>query len=183
MKSQNIWHVIAREFKKDRIPCAVIGGFAVNLYRPARHTADIDFLVLEKDYPQIRERLIPYGYKQGPVTKIFARLEACGHQIMDLDFLFVDAPTLEKIIKQGKKISIAGHFFIAPSLEHLIALKLHAIKNNPQVRELKDLFDILEMIEANRLNVKTEKFQKLCLDYGSRDLYDKIQSHFKRKPS
>ncbi|MSR76996.1 MAG: hypothetical protein EXS63_02045 [Candidatus Omnitrophica bacterium] len=176
MERENIFKIITREFKKRKIRCVLIGGFAINQYRPARHTADIDFLVDEKDFSSIDSILKPYGFKNGPRTSIFARLEALQQQEMDLDFLFVDAEILKRIFDEGQFVRIGGERFVIPSIEHLIALKLHAVKNNP-ARQLKDLFDILEMIEANRLNVRTEKFKKLCLNYGSRELYEKILQH------
>ena len=88
--------------------------------------------------------------------------------------MFVDEETLDKIIKDGKKIDIAGQKFIIPSLEHLIALKLHAIRYNPKVRENRDLPDIINMIKTNNVDIKSSHFKKLCLRYGTEELYDKI---------
>lgn len=71
------------------------------------------------------------------------------------------------MIQDGKETEIMGRKFTVPSLSHLIALKLHALKNNPEVRERWDLRDILELIKVNRVNVETDAFQDLCLEYGT----------------
>ena len=61
-----------------------------------------------------------------------------------------------------------------PSLFHLIALKLHAVKNNPLGREFIDLRDIVSLIEKNHLNVKDEAFRDLCITYGSKEIYGQL---------
>ncbi len=93
---------------------------------------------------------------------------------MDVDFMFVDKDTLDKIINAGKEISIANQKFIVPRLNHLIALKLHAIRYNPKIREYKDLPDIIQLIRINELNVKDVEFKNLCLKYGTEELYNRI---------
>jgi hypothetical protein len=61
-----------------------------------------------------------------------------------------------------------------PCLNHLIALKLHAIKYNPKIREYRDLPDIIELIRINKINTKDVEFKNLCLKYGREELYNKI---------
>ena len=80
-----------------------------------------------------------------------------------------------KIIEAGKAINIAGENFIVPSLNHLVALKLHAIKYNPKIREYRDLADIMELIRINKVEVKDREFKNLCLKYGTEELYNKIR--------
>ena len=88
--------------------------------------------------------------------------------------MFVDEETIAKIIKNGKKISIAGQKFIIPSLLNLIALKLHSIKYNPKICESKDLPDIINLIRINKVNCKSKDFREVCLKYGTEELYVKI---------
>ena len=71
-------------------------------------------------------------------------------------------------------MTIAGRKFTVPSVEHLIALKLHSIKNNPKLRENKDMADIVELIGVNKIEVRKDSFRDLCLKYGNKELYDKI---------
>ncbi len=85
-----------------------------------------------------------------------------------------------KIIQDGREIKIGGNKFTIPSLNHLLALKFHAIKNNPTRREFKDLLDIMLLIDKNKVDVKSHEFRELCLRYGTKELYDRILS-FKRK--
>ena len=170
----NIFRLITDIFAKGKVTAVLIGGFAVNYYKVTRQTADIDFLITSDDFKRLLSLLEGEGYKLGYTQEVFARLIGEKPYLMDLDFMFVDKETLDKIINEGEEINIAGQKFIVPSLNHLIALKLHAIKYNPKIREYKDLSDVIELIKINKLKVKNEEFKNLCLKYGTEELYHKI---------
>lgn len=174
MKYSTVFHLISDVVNKKGVNCVLIGGFAVNYYKVTRQTADIDFLITKDDFEKILSLLEDEGYKLDYTQEVFARLTTASSYLMDLDFMFTDKDTLDKIIKEGKQISIAQQKFIIPCLNHLIALKLHAIKYNPKIREYKDLSDVIELIKINKINVKTNEFKSLCLKYGTEELYNKI---------
>jgi len=171
-----IFHLISAVCKKRNVSCVLIGGFAVNYYKVSRQTADVDFLITKDGYEKILSLLEAEGLKEDYTQEVFARLTADKADFMDLDFMFVDKETLDKIIKEGKTVEIAEQKFIAPCLNHLIALKLHAIKHNPEIRELKDFLDIAELIKVNKINIKSDEFRALCLKYGTEELYNKLLS-------
>lgn len=173
-KYPTVFHLLSTVFDKSGISGVLIGGFAVNYYKVSRQTADIDFLITKDDFEKILSPLEEAGYKQDYAQEVFARLKGNELYLMDIDFMFVDKETLDKIIKDAKEITIAGQKFIVPALEHLIALKLHALKYNPKVRENKDLPDIISLILINKVKVKAKAFKDLCLKYGTEELYHKI---------
>lgn len=174
MKYPTIFHLISTEFEKAEIPYVLIGGFAVNYYGVTRQTADVDLLITKENAAKALEPLKRAGYVEGVMQEVFARLEGSKTYVMDIDFMFVDKETLTRIIKDGKKVKIAGKTFVVPSLNHLIALKLHSVKFNPKIREFRDLPDIINLLRMNKVNVKTDQFRKLCLKYGTKELYHKI---------
>jgi hypothetical protein len=174
MKYPTIFHLVSTVFNKANISSVLIGGFAINYYKVTRQTADVDFLITKYDFDKILAILKQLGYRQEYKQEVFSRLKGSVSYLMDLDFMFVDKETLDKIIKDGKRINIAGRKFIVPSLNHLIALKLHAIKHNPKVRENKDLLDIIDLVKFNKVNVDSDDFKELCLKYGNEELYNKI---------
>ena len=88
--------------------------------------------------------------------------------------MFVEADTFRGIQKESKAETFQGTQFLVPKPEHLIALKLHAIKQQPGIRELKDLNDIVELIKANQIDVSSGNFKSLCLKFGTPELYQKI---------
>jgi len=178
MEYPTVFHLVSDILNKTGISCVLIGGFAVNYYKVTRQTADVDFLITKDDFERISSLLEKEGYVQDYNQEVFIRLTTRKTNLMDLDFMFVDRQTLDKIIKDSKEITIAGCRFIIPSLEHLIALKLHSVKYNPKIREYKDLSDIIELIRANKIKVKSERFKELCLKYGTEKLYHRILEKF-----
>ncbi len=169
-----IFDLIAAEFRKAGIDHVLVGGFAVNQYGVTRQTADVDFMILTKDDAKAVAILEAYGYKEFLRHDIFTRLKSPKAEWIDVDFLFVDAKTLKGIVQSGRKTEIFGHEFHVPSLEHLIAMKLHSLKHNTKMREYKDLMDILALVQGNAVDVSDEKFKKLCRDYGTQEIYEKI---------
>jgi hypothetical protein len=172
------FNLISTISQKNNVCCVLIGGFAINYYNVTRQTADIDFLITETDYQKILPYLIKAGYNQDNIQKVFVRLKSEKY-IFDIDFMFVDKDTLDKIINEGRKICLAGEEFIIPSLYNLLALKMHSIKYNPFFRENKDLPDIINLIRINKVNYKSNKFKQLCLKYGTREIYLKILERIK----
>ena len=152
----------------------MIGGFAVNYYKVTRQTLDIDFLTTADGFRMILPLLEKSGYKEDLRHEIFVRLKSSDMPIMDLDFMFVDDETMDRILKNGNEINIAGEKFIVPSLNNLIALKLHSIKYNPKNRMLTDLPDIINLIKINNVNFKKDSFKELCMKYGNEQIYKNI---------
>ena len=136
---------MSKILKQTKASCILIGGFAMNYYRVTRQTVDVDFLITSDDFKKMLILLEKEGYEQDYIKETFIRLKNNAKNSMDIDFMFVDETTLDKIIKDGKKIDIADCEFIIPSIGHLIALKLHSIKHN-RIIEVKDLPDIVSLI-------------------------------------
>jgi predicted nucleotidyltransferase len=132
-----------------KIPVLLIGGFAVNFYKISRQTADVDFLIDKNEYHRVKIILTEAGYEEIHYEKLFARFSNKSDQLhfLDIDFMFVNYGTLEEMINNEKEVNIAKCNFTVPSLNHLIALKLHSIKHNPEQREYNDLLDILNLVK------------------------------------
>ena len=174
MNYPTIFHLISDITKKADVSCILIGGFAVNYYKVTRQTADVDFLITRNDFEKALILLEKEGYKQDDIQEVFTRLRSNRFHLMDIDFMFVDKETIESIIENGKDINIAGQKFIVPSLNNLIALKLHSVKHNPKIRKNKDLPDIVNLVRINKVDAKGKEFRELCLKYGTKEIYNMI---------
>jgi len=174
MEERSVFHLISDFTHEQGALCVLIGGFAINHYRVTRQTADVDFLITKEDFDKIVGFLEKAGYKKALFQENFAQLESSRLSLLDVDFMFVDKDTLNKIIKEGDKIKIVGQTFTVPSLYHLIALKLHSIKHNSKVRFFKDFPDIINLIRINEIDIQDKKFKQMCCKYGTEELYKKI---------
>jgi predicted nucleotidyltransferase len=173
----SVFKILSDIFKKHNVLCILIGGYAVNSYKVTRHTADIDFLTTQESFNKIKADLFDHGYTLQHQQEVFVQL-VNNQGYRDLDFMFTDASTFNKLLEHSRTTLIAGEQFQVPSLENLIALKLHSIKFNPQ-RELHDLPDIVNLIRTNKVNYESKEFQLLCVKFGNSSLHNKILDYLK----
>ncbi|MFC2149398.1 nucleotidyl transferase AbiEii/AbiGii toxin family protein [Candidatus Auribacterota bacterium] len=174
MKDTVIFEKISNMFKEAGISPILVGGFAVNYYKYARQTIDIDFLLEREDFKKIEKSLRKLGYKPYNETENFIRFRSDIPYLMDIDFMFVERDTYEMMFRNVEIFRIAGQEFFVPSLFNLIAMKLHSIKNNREYRQAKDLPDIYNLIKMNNVDVNNEDFKELCLKFGTNEIYDEI---------
>lgn len=170
--------MVAQACKKTGASVILIGGQAVGLRGYQRMTLDIDFMIMESDYEKLKPIICAAGYQEVVRTSVAAKLRAESSDLMDIDFMFVESNTFHGIQKESTLENFQDSRFLVPKPEHIIALKLHAIKQQA-ARELKDLNDIIELIRANKLNVSSDSFKSLCSKFGTPELYKKILQYTK----
>lgn len=127
----------------------------------------------EKDYEKALPLLEKGGYKEMVRQPLFARLKNEDPGMMDVDIMFVDEPTFEGIFKEGKRAKIEDVEFVVPSLNHLLALKLHSLKHNPR-RLAPDLVDLDNLVKINQIDVRSKEFRELCLKFGTSEIYEAL---------
>jgi predicted nucleotidyltransferase len=78
------------------------------------------------------------------------------------------------MFEHGREVEMYGARLLIPALEHLIALKLHALKNSHAGRFLKDFLDVENLVRVNNIDLRSETVRGLFLKYGNAELYEKI---------
>jgi len=126
---------------REGIPFAVVGALALHTYGYSRSTNDVDVLVGR----DAQERLIPFLEDRGFET-LYRSDGYSNHLHADpvlgrLDVIYVDDDTRRKIFSEARVASLAGMSVVVPKPEHLAAMKVHAMKNDPG-RALQDMADI-----------------------------------------
>ena len=71
-------------------------------------------------------------------------------------------------------VEYEGRRFHVVCIEHLIAMKLHVLKQGKLHRFLKDFQDVVDLVRVNKLDLRTEKFRALFTKYGNVRLYEQI---------
>ena len=66
------------------------------------------------------------------------------------------------------------------SLMHLLALKCHAIKHGHAGRIVKDVEDVIRLIQNNRLDPDAQTVRELLLKHGTEELYEKVRRACRR---
>jgi hypothetical protein len=95
---------------------------------------------------------------------------------MDVDVMIVDRGTFDKMFARSSGREVRSFTVRVPSMLHLIALKLHAMKNNPK-RMLKDMSDIVELLRANPSVVHGDELDDVCVRYGPDGIREKLEGY------
>jgi predicted nucleotidyltransferase len=176
----SIFAFLGNLFKKHNITSVIVGGYALIVNKVQRMTFDIDFMLTREDCEKIEPELLDIGYTVLSRQQAFLQLNGKKNGLRDLDFLITDKNTLNKIIADGKKTIIAGQEFNIPSPEHLIMMKIHSISENKK-RELKDLPDIVQLLEANSINPSKKDIKEIFEKFNEKNLYKRVLGLMGRK--
>jgi hypothetical protein len=151
----------------------VIGGIAVISHGYSRLTLDVDFLVRRAEEEEWEKRILQAGFSRFKKTGTFAQYSSSSAEA-NLDLMFVNDPTFEQFWSAAVVKNIQGKDQRIPTLDHLIALKLHALKYGPASLTLKDANDIEMLCRLNNVNILTTEYEGLFLKYGTREIYETL---------
>jgi hypothetical protein len=157
-----------------RRPCLIVGGHALAAHGVIRQTIDIDCLIAVQDQPLFEATLTAGGYQMAARTENFARFASKSSNLPEIDILFVDASTFKKLQQGSISLRRGKHEFRVPGLFQLIALKLHAIRNEPR-REMRDLPDITELLRLNPGRISADELSELCDKFGPSGIGTRLQ--------
>jgi len=172
-RSSSIFEKLDAIFKKFSIQPVLVGGYAVISYKIQRMTFDVDFLITTEDYLKVEQELLALGYSIVNKNEVFVQFKSDVFGLRDIDFLISDAKTVNSVLNNGRKITIAGKSFVVPSLLHLIAMKLHSIAGNEE-REVKDLPDVIQLMVVNGINPEKDEIKQLFVKYNLLEIYEKV---------
>ena len=152
----------------------VIGGQAVNAYCEPRATLDVDFLVRKTDQERWRELLETEGFKSSHQGQTFLQFSPPYGTEWRLDLMLVNEETFATMTASARPVHILGVATRIPQLEHLLALKLHALKHGHPERYEKDFMDVVALVRNGGLNPRSAACRQLFAKFGSREIYEKV---------
>ncbi len=168
--------LLAGALSKRGSRALLVGGHALQVHGVTRQTLDIDCLASDQIGAVLHEILVAAGYQEAARSDNFVRYTHPAVQMVDVDLLLVDVATFDPMLEQGTTHALYGEALRVPSLEHLIALKLHAIRNDAR-REARDLADIVELLRHNPGSVESPRLKELCQRYGPPSIRARIERH------
>ena len=156
---------------QHRGPLFIIGGHSLVAHGVQRMTFDVDCMVAAADFDALSQLLVRGGFSNVQHHQNFSAFIHHTPGIPKIDVMRVDAPTFAKMEADRGEWDFGNKRFAVPALEHLIAMKLHAMKNNPE-RVGKDGWDIGALLAANPGAIPNEKLRELCERFGPENVYD-----------
>ena len=152
----------------------VIGGHAVNAHGFARFTRDLDLLICRTDVERWLAVLTAGGYAVAHDGGNFLQLSAAAKDATPVDFMLVNEPTFLQMKAAAKEIQIENLSFPRPLSGPSIGAQIARLETGPSRRGYKDLVDVLSLVDANRIDVRSDKFRSLCDKYGDAKIYERI---------
>jgi hypothetical protein len=134
--------VVEGALAREGFRVAVIGGVALTAYGHPRMTLDLDVVT---DAPA-QDMIVAFMESQGFET-LHRSSGYSNHRHPDrsrgrVDFMYVGGPTADKLFASAKELpGPGGRPILVPIPEHLIAMKVQAMKDAPE-RTWQDLVDI-----------------------------------------
>ena len=168
--------LISEGLRAGHVSALLVGGHALPAFGYQRQTVDLDCLMATSDADVLHDVLIASGYRETERTDIFVRYSHPSVYLLDIDVMLVDRDTFDKLRAESFVYRVGQAEMRVPCLLHLIALKLHAMKNNPK-RELKDLSDIVELLQGNPEIVSRQELASVCAQYGPVDILGRIERY------
>lgn len=141
-----------------------------------RGTEDADILVSKEQRDLWIEIVRNCGYTLLHDAGTFLQFEPerAEPNRWDVDVMLVPSSAFERLLAAAESATIEAAAVMVPSLEHLLALKVHALKNGKGLRVLKDMTDVAELLKANRVDPKTPWLKAIFERYGDTEMYERI---------
>jgi len=168
-----ILEVLSRHAATNNIRFLVIGGHALNVHGYSRQTGDLDLLVSKRDREFWYELVEQLAYKPFQQHAVFARFTPQSITEWPIDLMFVEEAVFDKLFKDSVTGDFASVEARVPSARHMIALKLHALKQRQAHREEKDIGDVRELLKICSMNA--EDLLELCEKYDRPELYEQLK--------
>ena len=166
---QAVFDILSR----SSVPLLIVGGHALTAHGVLRQTFDVDCLIADEDAETLDSLLRAENYELAARSNNFARYRSRLPNLPEVDVLFVDRDTFDKLQHNSIPLQRRKHRFQAPGLMQLIALKLHAIRNEPR-RSARDVADITELLRLNPGKVSSTDLEELCQRFGPPGIRDKL---------
>lgn len=165
---------LARNARDRDLPFLLIGGYAVNIHGYSRVTNDLDVLIRRAQLDQWTELLNEAGYKLVHEGQTFVQFES-SEPATPVDLMLVNDQTFEKLQARVHSLEEEGTTIPFVCVQHLIALKIHVLKQDLEHRRMKDFLDVVELVRANKIDLQSTEMREIFERYGSEDLYRRIK--------
>ena len=167
--------MLAQNAALKGLPFLIIGGNAVIAYGYPRMTSDVDLLVRDTDRRAWDELILPLGYRPHQIQRAFHMYTPLSREFPPVDLMLVDRATFEKLSADATETVLAGETVRLPSLRHLIALKLHALRSGQAHRKERDMGDVLQLVQLNQVDLASPDYAEIVARYATPALAAEIQ--------
>lgn len=159
-------------FAESDEPCFVVGAVAMSGLGVGRHTDDVDFLARKTFSGSVVGFVEKLGYETLHRSAGYSNHLHVDPEMGRIDFIYSDDATIEQIASRSMEVEIGSLRVRVPAPEHLAAMKVVAMKNDPR-RTWKDLRDLQLLMSMD--GVDLEEIERQFMKHGLMERYDEIR--------
>ncbi len=149
MKLGDVLRRVGEHLHSEGHPWALVGGHALAAYGKARSTLDLDLLVPGEAQHRLIEFMERLGYETLHRSSGFSNHLHSDSDLGRVDFIYVRGETQREIFEGAREVAGPDGVRVSvPRAEHLIAMKVQAMKNDPK-RKFQDMADIAGLLESS----------------------------------
>ena len=156
----------------------IIGGRGLEAHGYQRFTKDLDCLIATDQLPILEGLLERAGFERIAENSSFNRYRHRSLVYEPMDVMKVNQSTFDKMWAGSVAFDTEGLSVRAPGVSGYIALKLHAIRCNPE-RRFKDLSDLVEILASKNPVPSLDELRELCERYGPPGILADLERHLK----
>jgi hypothetical protein len=156
------------------LPFLVIGGNAVNAHGYPRLTNDLDLLVCEADRRAWDELVTGLGYVPHQIQRAFHMYNPIERGLPPVDLMLVDAGTFGKFVADPNQCVLDETDVRIPKLSHLLALKLHALRQGLSDRFERDMSDVISLVKINHVDLAASEYAEIVERYATPEVREEI---------
>jgi hypothetical protein len=137
---------VAAFLEGERRRYALAGALALHAYGFSRATQDLDLVVEREAQPALLAFMEGLGYETLHRSEGYSNHAHADPVLGRVDFIYVDAATARALFAGcTRTVALGRRAAPVPRAEHLAAMKVHAMKNDP-ARTLRDLADVQHLL-------------------------------------
>lgn len=164
--------MVTRFLDEKEFRYAVIGGVALASYGLPRTTLDVDFIVESAAQDEVIRFLESRGYQTLHRSTGYSNHRHPEPAWGSIDFVYASGATAQKLFAETRtSLGPRGIEIPLPKPEHLAALKVVAMKNDP-ARTWQEMADIRFLL--NLPGVDRHKIRAYFDRYGMRERFDEL---------
>jgi len=150
---------------------AMAGGLAMQAHGLSRTTQDLDLVVDAAVQSELLAFMESLGYRTLHASAGFSNHLHADSSFGRVDFIYVDRETADQIFPAAATRAWEGRSLPVISAEHLIAMKVHAMKNDPS-RTFGELADIQHLMRGAGMDRK--RVRRYFESAGLLDRFDEL---------
>ena len=141
-----VFSTVAGFLEGEGFPVAVVGALGLHAFGVTRATQDLDLLTDAAARPKAVAFLESLGYETLYASDGYSNHLHGDPALGRVDMVYVAGETQRQVFEGSReRLTLGGRPARVPRSEHLIAMKVQAIKNDPG-RHFQDLADIRSLL-------------------------------------